>query len=131
MCSSDLIELAAEEIEVQAVPRAGQHVAEDDGLVVELDTALTPALILEGDVRELTRAVQEARRSADLTLDQRIDLVVMGASNLAPHRETIATSVGASTIDLSAADLPAGGGWSRSVAPLSSGETAFAIRHIA
>ena len=124
------VELAATEIEVQAVPRQGQHVAEDDGLVVELDTSLTPALILEGDVRELTRAVQEARRSAGLTLDQRIDLVVTSASSLASHRDAIAAAVGASDIDLAAADLPKGEGWSLSAAPLSGGEAAFAIRQV-
>ena len=90
-----------------------------------------PALIAEGDARELTRAVQEARRSAGLTLEQRIELVVVSAPLLAPHRDSIATAVGATSIDLSAAAVPTGDAWSRSVAPLSSGEAAFAIRRIA
>jgi hypothetical protein len=36
------VTLACDEVEVQATPRPGTAVAEDDGLVVVLDTALTP-----------------------------------------------------------------------------------------
>ena len=72
----------------------------------------------------------EARRSAGLTLDQRIDLVVTSASFLGTHRDAIAAAVGATDIDLAAADLPKGEGWSLSAAPLSGGEAAFAIRQV-
>jgi isoleucyl-tRNA synthetase len=43
-----------------------------------LDTALTDALRSEGDARELARAVQELRRDAELELDDRIELWVLG-----------------------------------------------------
>ena len=58
--------LAADEVEIQATPRPGTAVAEDDGLVMVLDTALTDALRAEGDARELARAIQELRRDAEL-----------------------------------------------------------------
>jgi len=70
--------LAADEVEIQATPRPGTAVAEDDGLVMVLDTALTDALRAEGDARELARAIQELRRDAELELDDRIELWVVG-----------------------------------------------------
>ena len=124
------VELASDEVEVQAVPREGQHVAEDDGLVVELDTHLTPTLVAEGDARELTRAVQEARRGAGFTLEQRIELLVMNAPSLETHRESIGVAVGAARSDFTIGALPEGDGWSTSGVPLSSGEAAFAIREV-
>jgi isoleucyl-tRNA synthetase len=71
--------LAVDEIEVQATPRPGTAVAEDDGLVVVLDTELTVELRAEGDARELARAVQDLRRSAGLELDDRIVVWLDGA----------------------------------------------------
>ena len=50
--------------------------AHHDGLVVVLDTELTPELVAEGDARELARAIQDLRREAALALDDRIDLWV-------------------------------------------------------
>ena len=72
--------LAADEVEIQATPRPGTAVAEDDGLVVVLDTELTPELRAEGDARELTRAIQDLRRDAGLELDDRIELWVEGVA---------------------------------------------------
>jgi isoleucyl-tRNA synthetase len=68
--------LAPDEVEIQASPRPGTVVADRDGLVLVLDTELTPALRAEGDARELQRAIQELRREAGLALDDRIDLWV-------------------------------------------------------
>jgi isoleucyl-tRNA synthetase len=72
------VELAADEVEIQATPRPGTAVAEDDGLVMVLDTELTDALRAEGDARELARSIQDLRREARLELDDRIELWLDG-----------------------------------------------------
>ncbi|MGH2476277.1 MAG: class I tRNA ligase family protein, partial [Candidatus Limnocylindrales bacterium] len=97
--------LAADEVEIQATPRPGTAVAEHDGLVVVLDTELTPELLAEGDARELARAVQDLRRDAELALDDRIELWVEGAEPaVAPHLAAVAADTLA---DQATGDIPA------------------------
>jgi isoleucyl-tRNA synthetase len=91
------VTLAPDEVEVQATSRAGTAVAHDEGLVVVIDTELTPALRAEGDAREVQRAVQDLRKEAALALDDEIDLWLDGLpAALQQHlasiaRETLAT----------------------------------------
>jgi isoleucyl-tRNA synthetase len=99
------VTLAADEVEVQATPRPGTAVAEHDGLVVILDTQLTPDLLAEGDARELQRAIQDLRKTAALELDDRIDLWVHGLTGAAErHLPTVAAETLAVVVD---GNLPA------------------------
>jgi isoleucyl-tRNA synthetase len=66
------VTLAPDEVEIQATPRAGTAVAHDEGLVVVIDTELTPELRSEGDARELQRAIQDARKDAGVELDDEV-----------------------------------------------------------
>ncbi|MFI5254332.1 MAG: class I tRNA ligase family protein, partial [Candidatus Limnocylindrales bacterium] len=68
------VELAPDEVEIQATPRPGTAVAQDEGLVAVIDTTLDDALRAEGDARELQRAIQELRKTAGLALRDRIRL---------------------------------------------------------
>ena len=78
--------LAPDEVEILATPRPGTAVAHDEGLVVVIDTELTPELRAEGDARELQRAIQDLRKEAGLDLDDRIELWVDGLRPaLEPH----------------------------------------------
>ena len=102
--------LAADEVEILASPRPGTAVAHDQGLVVVIDTQLTPDLLAEGDARELTRAVQELRKDAGLELDDRIrvwlDADGADLAPLDPWLPSVAADVLADEIERGAA--PAG-----------------------
>ena len=96
------VTLAPGEVEILARPRPGTAVAHDDGLVVVIDTTLTDDLRAEGDARELQRAIQELRRTAELELDDRIELWLDGAvalrGRLDPFAGRIAEEVQAASV---------------------------------
>jgi isoleucyl-tRNA synthetase len=91
--------LLADEVEISFVGKQGLSVESVDGVVVALSTEITPELELEGDARDLVRAIQDLRKDADLEFSDRITLGMRGADDvLAVHRayvmnETLATSI--------------------------------------
>ena len=100
------VTLAPDEVEIQSTPRPGTAVAHHDGLVVVLDTELTPDLLAEGDARELARAIQDLRREAGLELDDRIELWVGPLSAaVAAHLPSVAADTLAG---IALGDSPAG-----------------------
>ena len=126
------VDLSADEIEIQAVPREGQHVAEDDGLIVELDTSLSDALILEGDARELIRAIQEARKVAGLQREDRVEVEVQRApTEIERHRDEIQSAVGALRCTFVEQGDTEKSGWQRASVALSNGKVQIFIRRAA
>ncbi len=118
------VTLASDEVEIQATPRPGTAVAHHDGLVVVLDTGLTPELVAEGDARELARAIQDLRRDAGLELDDRIDLWVGPVpAGVAAHL----TAVAADTLAELAGDEPPTG-VSHATVALDGGPVDIALR---
>jgi isoleucyl-tRNA synthetase len=77
------IVLTPEELEVEARAREGFVAAEENGYVAVLDTALTPELVAEGLVRDLTRYVQDVRKQAGLAVEDTIDLTLATDDELA------------------------------------------------
>ncbi len=89
------VTLAPDEVEIQATPRPGTAVAHDEGLVVVIDTELTPELRAEGDARELQRAIQDARKEAGVELDDEVNVQVEASAAiqgvLLPYLGSVAT----------------------------------------
>jgi isoleucyl-tRNA synthetase len=118
--------LAPDEVEIQATPRPGTAVAEDDGLVMVLDTALTDELRAEGDARELARAIQELRRDAGMELDDRIELWVEGLpGSVAPHLASVASDTLA---EIRGGAIP--DGIHRATVTLDAGSVTIALRRL-
>jgi isoleucyl-tRNA synthetase len=69
--------------------------------VVLLDLELTPDLIAEGMARDVIRAVQQARRDADLDVSDRIDLVLGVADDVRMALQPFETSICDETLSLS------------------------------
>jgi isoleucyl-tRNA synthetase len=79
-----------------ADPDAAVAFLADGGFVV-LDTAVTPELEAEGLARDVIRAVQQARKDADLDVSDRIVLTIVGddaaVAAIETHRELISGEV--------------------------------------
>jgi len=67
-------ELLPEEVLIETGSPEGYAVADSEGMLVALNTTMTPALIQEGTARELVRNIQDARKSAGLDISDRITL---------------------------------------------------------
>jgi isoleucyl-tRNA synthetase len=123
------VTLAADEVEILATPRPGTAVAHDEGLVVVIDTELTPALRAEGDARELQRAIQDLRKDAGLDLDARIELWVAGLpAEVEPHLASVARETLADRVTREPAD--GGAGAALATVELTNGTATIAIRGI-
>jgi isoleucyl-tRNA synthetase len=93
-------ELKPEEVLVSHEGEAGHAVARESGLVVALDTALTPELEAEGLARELAHKLNDLRKEAGFEIADRIALRYDGAVSVTVDRfkdqiaeEVLATSV--------------------------------------
>lgn len=94
------ITLEASELLISHEGAAGHAVGHDAGLVVALDTRLTPELEREGLARELVRKVNELRKDAGLEISDRISLRYGGdvGAALESHGDLVASETLASSV---------------------------------
>ncbi len=74
--------LTGEEVSVGFVGKEGSAAESEAGIVVALDTKITPELKLEGRARDLVRAIQDLRKQAGYDVSDRIELGVAGADEV-------------------------------------------------
>jgi isoleucyl-tRNA synthetase len=77
-----IVEITAEKLDIRRMEKAKLRVLNEGTLTVALDTEITEDLSQEGDVRELIRGVQNARKEAGLEVTDRIVLSIYGSSRL-------------------------------------------------
>lgn len=80
------IRLEPAEVLVEATSPSGYAVAVGKGILVALNTTLTPELLLEGQARDLVRFIQDARKAAGYAITERINVTLLPRNglNLAP-----------------------------------------------
>ncbi len=74
--------LSSEEIEVSYVGKEGKEVASGKGIVITFDFEITEDLRLEGEARDIVRAIQEMRKDADYNVSDRIIIEITGADEV-------------------------------------------------
>jgi len=72
-------ELTPEEAAIEYLPKEGFDVESGEGILVALDTTLTPELEQEGLARDLVRQIQDLRKTAGYQVSDRITVAISGA----------------------------------------------------
>jgi isoleucyl-tRNA synthetase len=105
--------LEADEVSVRLDAVSGYAVSQDGGLVVALETALSPDLVSEGRAREIVHRVQTLRKEAGLEVADRIRLEYGGVGELGAVLESHAGYVCRETlaVSLQPAETPSGYSW--------------------
>ena len=75
--TSGEVELGEEDLLIETSQMEGYFSVEDSGIVVAIDTTLTPELLEEGFVREIISKIQTMRKEADFNVTDHILLYAM------------------------------------------------------
>jgi isoleucyl-tRNA synthetase len=104
------VQILPDEVEVRVEAHEGFSAVSDGAYVAGLETELTPALELEGLAREFVRRLQDLRRTADLKVDERIEIQYAASDRLAEAVEAFRDYIMGETlaVALDQADKPAG-----------------------
>lgn len=124
------LRLEPNDVLMSATSPTGYQVAESDGLVVALNTTLTPELAQEGVARDLVRLVQDARKSAGFAISDRITIQLQphNGLDLAPVLAHFGDYIRAETLATSLTAGPATNGYQTSEADLEGGKIVIALK---
>jgi isoleucyl-tRNA synthetase len=92
------VEITADKLDIRRIEKAKLRVLNDGTLTVALDTNVSPELAREGDVRDLVRGVQNARKEAGLAVTDKILLYIYGSSRLRQAWEDFSDYVACETL---------------------------------
>jgi isoleucyl-tRNA synthetase len=95
------VEITADKLDIRRIEKANLKVLNEGTLTVGLDTEVTEELSREGDVRDLVRGVQNARKEAGLEVTDRIALCIYGTPRLKQAWEAFSDYVAAETLAVS------------------------------
>jgi isoleucyl-tRNA synthetase len=84
----ETIQVLPEEVEVRIEAREGFSTAAEGGYLAALVTDITPELRLEGLAREFVRRVQDLRKSANLQVDDRVNIQFQASQELSAAVES-------------------------------------------
>ena len=97
---SEEIIFEKDEIEMAFEGKEGANIETEAGILIALDTEITPELEMEGQARDLVRQIQELRKSADYKVDDRIQIALINIDKTLIEKfgdyiknETLATSI--------------------------------------
>ncbi|MBA8923402.1 isoleucyl-tRNA synthetase [Kutzneria viridogrisea] len=102
------VSLGPADVVVTEVPRSGWVVESQRDVTIALDTEITPELAAEGTARDVVRAVQQARRDADLDVADKITVTITAPADVLAavetHRDFLAAETLALDISLAAGE---------------------------
>jgi len=76
------LEITTEKLDIRRNEKANLRVLNEGTLTVGLDTEITRELSMEGDIRDLIRGIQNARKEMGFSVTDRIELCVYGSDSL-------------------------------------------------
>ncbi|MCL2068235.1 MAG: DUF5915 domain-containing protein, partial [Treponema sp.] len=117
------IEIDAGKVDIRRNEKANLRVINEGTLTVGLDTEITGELSMEGDIRDLIRGVQNARKEAGLSVTDRIKLIVYGSQKLKEAWERFGSVAAAETLAVQSEWAQAAG-----QIPLEAGEESWLVK---
>lgn len=107
----EIFAIQPDEVEVRMQAKEGLVVATEGAYLAALDTVLTPELEQEGLVREMLRRVQDLRKTADLAISDRIDVVYQASEKLAAAMKVHVEKIKAEVLAVSLVEGEVPSGW--------------------
>ena len=92
------IEITAGKLDIRRNEKASLRILNEGTLTVGLDTEITRELSMEGDIRDLIRGIQNARKEMGLSVTDRIKLFICGSDSLKEAWTRFGESVAAETL---------------------------------